>query len=354
MIPRARLLLAFKTALAVSLSWAVAQRMPGVLDEYPYYAPLGAITAMYPTILGSLRGGLQTVTGLVLGLVLAAGVLAIGDPNLVTIGVAVGLGVLVSGIRALGAGANYVPIAAVFVLIVGGQDPLDYSVSFLVQMAVGVGIGLLINVTVIPPLDFHTARLQLDRLQGVVIDYLQDMAEDLEKPGTIGQRNRDRRSRELSDLAGEVREAVEESANSARANPRVAFRAGARGTDPGYRPLEKLEWVVFHLRDLTEILNEFYDARTRQWKLPEPITSRLAEALRAAAETVQAWTNNEDAAEQAETARTVLGRLYDGLGSLSPVDQRLIIAATEDLERLINILDPPPPPTGSTSAAARH
>ena len=118
----ARILLALKTSLAVALSWVVAQRMPGVIDDYPYYAPLGAISAMYPTVLGSVRAGLQTVAGIALGIMLAAGVLLVGDPNLVTVSVAVGVGVLLAGIRRLGAGAEYVPVGALFVLIVGGQD----------------------------------------------------------------------------------------------------------------------------------------------------------------------------------------------------------------------------------------
>ena len=82
----ARILLALKTSLAVALSWVVAQRMPGVIDDYPYYAPLGAISAMYPTVLGSVRAGLQTVAGIALGILLAAGVLLVGEPNLVTVG----------------------------------------------------------------------------------------------------------------------------------------------------------------------------------------------------------------------------------------------------------------------------
>src|SRR5919112_113289 len=117
--------------------------MPGTIDEYPYYAPLGALSAMYPTVMGSVRTGLQTVAGLALGILLAAGVLLVGPPNLVTIGLAVGIGTLLAGVRRLGAGAEYVPMAALFVLIVGGPDAEDYSVGYLGQMAVGVAIGLL-------------------------------------------------------------------------------------------------------------------------------------------------------------------------------------------------------------------
>ena len=92
-------LLAAKTAVAAALAWLCVQPLGGFLDEYPYYAPLGAISAMYPTVLGSVRAGLQTVAGIALGILLAAGVLLVGEPNLVTVAVAVGLGDHLVGAR---------------------------------------------------------------------------------------------------------------------------------------------------------------------------------------------------------------------------------------------------------------
>ena len=352
-IPGARILLALKTALAAATAWVVAQYMPGVIDDYPYYAPLGALSAMYPTILGSVRTGLQTVAGLALGLGLAAGVLFLGDPNLLTISLAVGIGALLSGVRRLGAGAEYVPMAALFALIIGGHDGGAYSLGFLVQMAVGVGIGLVVNVVVFPPLDFRTARLQLDRLQAVVVDYLEDIAGELSDPGTTSERDWVRRSQQLSKLTVEVREAVEKSAASTRGNPRVLLTVPERRTDPGYAALKKLEPVVFHLRDLTDVLREICDPPTGQWTVPDPITTLFAEAVQAGAACVQAWSSDEDPTEQAETVRALLKRLYDGLGALAQVDQRLVNAVAEDLERLVNILDPPSP-AENTPATGRH
>jgi hypothetical protein len=349
-----RVLLALKTALAVSLAWVVAQRMPGTIDEYPYYAPLGALSAMYPTVLGSVRTGLQTVAGLALGILLAAGVLLVGSPNLVTIGLAVGIGVLLSGVRRLGAGAEYVPMAALFVLIVGGQDAGSYSLGYLVQMAVGVAIGLVVNVAVFPPLDFRTARLQLDRLQGVVVDYLGDVAGELASPGSTAGRDWAQRNHELARLTGEVREAVDASALSARGNPRVVLRRRARGTDPGYAALAQLERVVFHLRDLTDALRALYDADRHGWTVPGPVAAGLADAVEAGARCVRAWAHDEDTAAPAAEVRALLGRLYAGPVDPSEVQQRLVLAAGQDLQRLVDVLDPPAPgPAGSTRARDR-
>lgn len=349
----ARILLALKTSLAVALSWVVAQRMPGVIDDYPFYAPLGAISAMYPTVLGSVRAGLQTVAGLALGILLAAGVLLVGEPNLVTIAVAVGLGVLLAGIRRLGAGAEYVPVAAVFVLILGGQDAEGYSAGFLVQMSVGVVIGLLVNVTVFPPLDFRTARLQLDRLQGVVVDYLEDVAAELAEPGSTTGRDWQQRNHALVRITGEVREAVDESARSTRGNPRVVLRRRSRRTDPGYGSLVKLENVVFHLRGFTDALRELYDHEGHEWAVPDALRDRLAEAVQSAADAVQAWSDGEDPEEAAERVRSLVSRLGgDPMDPAEPLG-RLAITAGHDLARLVAVLDPPSAPPVGSSAVTR-
>ena len=118
----ARLLLVAKTALAVGLAWTLAPHMPGVTDEYPYYAPLGALVSMYPTLMGSVRSGLQTLLGLATGIALAAIVVLTVGPTWWTIPAVVGIGVLVSGTGWFGAGREYVPMAALFVLIIGGQN----------------------------------------------------------------------------------------------------------------------------------------------------------------------------------------------------------------------------------------
>lgn len=153
-----RVLLAAKTSIAVGIAWFLAPHMPGVTQEFPYYAPLGALVSMYPTFMASVRTGLQTLAGLVLGILLAAVVLLLGHPNIITISLAVGLGVLLAGVPRLGAGRDYVPVATLLVLIIDGADGVDaFSIGYAVQMAMGVVVGLAVNVTIFPPLTLDVA-----------------------------------------------------------------------------------------------------------------------------------------------------------------------------------------------------
>ena len=55
--------------------------MPGSAADYPYYAPLGALVAMYENVAGSMRQGLQTLVGLAIGIGLAFMLFSLGDPT---------------------------------------------------------------------------------------------------------------------------------------------------------------------------------------------------------------------------------------------------------------------------------
>ena len=69
--------LAVKAALAAALAWHVAGLLPlAPAEQYPYYAPLGAVIATSTTLSGSVRGSVQSVAAIALGaavVVFAAG-----------------------------------------------------------------------------------------------------------------------------------------------------------------------------------------------------------------------------------------------------------------------------------------
>ena len=69
-----------------------------------------------------------------------------------------GLGVLLAGLPRLGAGRDWIPTAALLVLLVGGHNPDDFSFGYLLQMGVGVTVGIVVNLLVFPPLHFRPPR----------------------------------------------------------------------------------------------------------------------------------------------------------------------------------------------------
>ncbi len=158
-LPRAwarhpRLGLAGKAAVAAALAWAVARAVPGPAGQYPYYAPLGALLATTTTLAGSARESAQTVAAIVAGAGIALAVDAVAPAELVGIAVVVAAGVLLAGWERLGSARSWVPTAALFVLIIGGRDPVGYVLGYAGLTALGAVVGLAVTAA-FPPAAAH-------------------------------------------------------------------------------------------------------------------------------------------------------------------------------------------------------
>lgn len=58
--------MAVKSALAATLAWAVALRLPGTVADYSFYAPFGAVVTMYPALMRSAAAAARGVGAIVL------------------------------------------------------------------------------------------------------------------------------------------------------------------------------------------------------------------------------------------------------------------------------------------------
>jgi uncharacterized membrane protein YccC len=103
---------------------ALARYAAGQQD--PYSAPLAALLGVSPTVARSLREGLQYVAGFVLGAVLAIPAALVLGPSIAGIAVVVLAGVVIGSWRRLGGQSTQVTFTALFVLLIGGYQPLHY------------------------------------------------------------------------------------------------------------------------------------------------------------------------------------------------------------------------------------
>ena len=314
-VTHSRLLLAAKTALAVGIAWFVAPFVPGVADDYPYYAPLGALISMTPTLMGSVRVGLQTLVGLAIGILLAGAVIVFAEPNLVTIPLVVGIGVLVSGNRWLLSSGGYAPVAALFVLIVGGGDPESYSVGYIVQMGVGIAVGLLVNFTIFPPLRVNAAVTGLRDFRTLLAKHLDEMADALVDSWPPQNEQWAMRSDTLRDTADAVRDALRDAEETGKANPRARLHKRDLGSD--YSDLYDLETIAFHVRDITDVIAGAIWDRSFTAELPAELRAPLSEAMHAIGAVLEARNAGDDVEEAIAAAD---GALEDALVRLD--DQR--------------------------------
>ncbi|WP_096714041.1 FUSC family protein [Microbacterium sp. SZ1] len=282
----ARLLLVAKTALAVGLAWWIAPHMPGVTDQYPYYAPLGALVSIYPTLMGSVRSSLQTLLGLVAGIGLATLVIVTVGPNWWTIPVVVGLGVLLSGTGWFGAGKEYVPIAALFVLIIGGQNADDYSLGYLTQMAVGVVIGLVVNLLIAPAPTTLAAAARVDAFRHQLSDHLHDIGYAITESWPPEHEQWAEDAASLADTTSSLRTALAEADDSRRVNPRA--RGGRGATQHAHEDLTRLDRIAHLIRDIADATADTIWDRPGAMPLDPELPEPLAAACHAVADVIAA------------------------------------------------------------------
>jgi uncharacterized membrane protein YgaE (UPF0421/DUF939 family) len=298
-----RLLLAAKTAVAAAAAWYLVPFVPFADDKYSYYAPLGVLVSMYPTLARSVRSGVQTLVGLAIGIALGIGVglgsLAIGAPGVVAIALVIGIGVLLGGIRSLGSGADWMPIAGLFVLLLGGASVEEFSVSYLVDVAFGIVVGVLVNVLVFPPLYLRRAGSRLTALRDLVAKQLKKMADAVEE-GSPDPDDLDDMMDDLTRTAGAVRAEVNEADESRTGNPRGRRRRHREEAQQNYSRLRALERTVFFVRDLADVLGTMDDGARE--KLGDEGRAALCTAMRDTAELVATPANAEESRERLETA----------------------------------------------------
>ncbi|RKN67131.1 MULTISPECIES: aromatic acid exporter family protein [unclassified Microbacterium] len=300
-----RLLFVAKTTLAVGLAWVIAPHMPGVTDEYPYYAPLGALVSMYPTLMGSVRTSLQTLFGLATGIGLATLVILTIGPTWWTIPVVIGVGVLLSGTGWFGAGREYVPIAALFVLVIGGQNPDDYSLGYLTQMAVGVVIGLLVNVLIAPAPLTGAAEARVEAFREQLSAHLHDIGDAVSEswPPETEQWAEDADS--LAETTASLRAALAEADESRRGNIRARGRRG--DTHHIHEQLTALDRIAHLIRDISEVTADTIWERPTALPLDPTLPEPLSAACHAVAEVIaqEDPDSSEGHRERGQAARAI-------------------------------------------------
>jgi uncharacterized membrane protein YccC len=240
---------AAKCALAAMAAWAVARYALGQQD--PYFAPLAALLGVSATVARSVREGLQYVAGFVLGAVLAVPVALVLGPSIAGIAVVVLAGVAIGSWRRLGGQHTQVTFTALFVLLIGGYQPLHYLTPRLIDVGIGVVIGLAVNVLVFPPLQLrpaeHAVRQWGDDV-AAALDDLAGAAAGRYSPGPSWPRH----DRQLSGAAQQARAAARNARESLRWNPRARVERAVPRPDGAV--LDSLEELTARTRAVARVL----------------------------------------------------------------------------------------------------
>jgi len=273
-----RVPLALKSAFAAGLAWLAVLPLGGVADEYPYYAPLGAVVAMGATVVTSVRASVQGVLALILGAGLSIGVGLLPLPEVAAIAAVVFLGTVAAGWRHVGDMASWVPISALFILIIGRTDPEGYALAYVALTALGAAIGVLVNAA-LPPLPLIATGVTQSTLLETLAKQLEDLAEGLLQDPLITSEQWEERQRAIEPQTREMRQMVTEATEARRVNWRA--RRWRETADRQYTWAQALQRLSFLVEDITGLVVEQEHAGRQEVVLGPTLRPPTARALRA-------------------------------------------------------------------------
>lgn len=169
-----------KATLATMGAWAVAQLWLG-LDQ-PFLAPWAALLTVHATVVRSVSHGLQSVAATFLGLAVSSVTVLLLGSGLATLGLAVLVGLLIARLWPLRDEGVTVATTALFVLTSGYATQEVMLMQRFADTVVGVAVGLLVNLLIVPPLDDHLPQRQLGRVNASLGALMRQMSEELSLP----------------------------------------------------------------------------------------------------------------------------------------------------------------------------
>ncbi|WP_369132261.1 aromatic acid exporter family protein [Modestobacter sp. I12A-02662] len=269
-----------RAALAAGLAWQVAVLLPPLLSDHAYYAPLGAVIAVHPTIADSARAARRSVLAMLLGFALAYAVyeLTRAVPDALTIGLIVALSICVEQWRrVLRDQASWVSFAAVLMITVGAGEPGPYVLRYAGLTLLGAAIGVLVTSVLVPPLQLTAAVQRLATTRSLLAGHPAAIAAALRSGQLPATSEWAACGTELDRSLDRMRSAETVVERARRADPR-AHRW--QGTAASIREQSRaLDRVAVLVDDLTLLVVEFQPHRRGLDRVDEGTGRVLADAL---------------------------------------------------------------------------
>jgi uncharacterized membrane protein YccC len=336
--------MAVKAAIAATLAWLVAELVSGQVEgfqNYLYYAPLGALVAVNPTVATSVRNTVSAGLSIALGGAIGLAVHLLLEPNLLALALTVGVGVAAGGLPALGDQRSWVPVVALFTLLVGGTQPAEYALAYLGLALMGAAIGVAVGMA-IPALRLTPGRDAIRSVATLLGEQLDDLADALRQESPPDEQGWHHRIHSVRPVLDRMRRDVAEAADAQRGNP----RARRRGY-PASRQLEVsggLERVALLVEDLVDVLVTSYRQDLPHTPLDRDLALTIADAIQRLASLVRSYQQKMPADDvRVREAERTLGQVQEAFARRRDLDTRdvaLLGAVVANLDRSLSAVVP--------------
>ena len=241
-----------KTVVAAVTSWVLAAR---VLDlPQAFLAPWAALLVVHATVYRTFSRGAKDVAAAVLGVLLAWSVGNLLGLQVVAVSVLLALGLGLGLLRWFREDSTAIAATGLIVLTTGFSTQDQVLVDRLLDTAIGIGVGLVVNFAVWPPLRDYSATRAIDAIDDAVGDLLLDMARGLRdqcQESTVD--GWVERTRELDHDIDQAWALLRQSRESGWLNPRRAAKE-VRTTEIYEQVLRDNEQAVAETRSMARTL----------------------------------------------------------------------------------------------------
>ncbi|WP_405842163.1 aromatic acid exporter family protein [Streptomyces platensis] len=261
---RSTVLLIAKGTLAATIAWVISYHL--LHAQSPAFAPFSAVLIMQVTVYQSLLQSSRYVGAVVAGVAVQAALGFLVGPELLTFALVAAVALTIGRWPALGSQGSQVATAAFFAFstYVSATSTPDASTQLgqiILLVLIGCGVGVLVNVTVLPPLRYRSAEYGIRTLAHALCDLVSDIYPVLRAGGPDEESTGRRRSRaeQTGELVAQARTGLRMARESLHYNPRRLVRRGRPHTGfEGYAAvLEALERTLGQVAALTRSLDRW-------------------------------------------------------------------------------------------------
>lgn len=240
-----------KAVIATTGAWWICVTF---LDsQMPFLAPWVALMTIQATVANSVAQGAQTMIASFIGVLMSFAIGVYLEVNIWTYALAIFVGMLGSRIPGLRRDGISIATSAIFLLSTGFTEDTPALIDRVIEIGIGVVIGIGVNVLVLPPLRDRQAARTVDELNRRMGEIMGQMSEEFADSWSTG------RARAWSEDISQMRtdldrtwRTVQFARDSRRRNPRWLLHRGAGG---GYENvLSRLDEGIAHLRNLSRTL----------------------------------------------------------------------------------------------------
>ncbi|MUL40377.1 hypothetical protein FZ103_04150 [Streptomonospora sp. PA3] len=298
---RTTLLLIVKSTLAGTIAWAVAYT--AMQATAPAFAPFSAVLMIQVTVYQSLAQSVRYLAAVAAGVAVQGLVGFLTGAGLLTFALVTFIALVIGRWPRLGSQGSQVVTAAffAFALYVTATSTVERASQLgqiILLVAIGCGIGVAVNVLVVPPMRFRSAEYGVRSLAHAMCDLLSDMYPALREVELDQERTGQWRHRAaaMEGTVAQARSAVRTAEESVYYNPRRLLRRYRYGTRSfsGYAGVvAALERVSYQLASVTRTLDQSVSAtedgprRTEFFGLYGDFLAALAEVARQLSEVEQ-------------------------------------------------------------------